>query len=386
MVRLSKLEASLNLCAVLTIQQHRMREIARSVSYRYFEKIGQLQKEIQTNLCDLFPVTEQDDEEVVFTCKSKSEDEAAGTEIEDEIEFTVSVDEGLMVKVKYEQEVESNTTETETETSYIVTFFKMVEYSKVGNTTEMAFDWDMDLVVQTVPLSEFTMSGIQTDARGIVSRFDATSPDGVMTFTFTISRADFGGKMSANKMKIDFELKSFPWMMSDTYVALVCDIVSEQEIDIATDEDSMDESMDGEDMVEEPTSTKAKDVRISFAQAVDTIGVTPFGEYTWDETALVRKPVNGTTETNDTAVSRSVDETIAVVATKPVDPMNTSIAFSFVGDAAMSATDIYWDPEAGVNYASETVPGSTSFAFNANSMMTSSVLFLFASVGAFLAM
>ena len=74
-----------------------------------------------------------------------------------------------------------------------------------------------------------------------------------------------------------------------------------------------------------------------------------------------------------------------MVATKPVDAMNNSIAFSFVGDAAKSAMDIYWDPEAGIEYDvnADFDQDSDSSAF---STIQSSVLFLVASVGAFLAM
>ena len=358
-----------------------------------------------------FTRTEQEDKEVVFTCTAESDhddDTTHSHEIDDEIEFTVSANEGLKVKVKYEQELETNnSTEVEKETSYTVTFVKMVEYSKVGNNTDMAYDWDTDAVVQTVPLNAFNLTDIETDSNGIVSKFNATSPDGRMTFTFTISRAASGEKLTANKMKIDFELMNFPWVRSDTFVALVCDIDSEQEIEVNTDDDDDDDDDDGDDDddtdgvdIEVDTegednevegtegedrklmvaSSKAKDVRISFAQAVKTIGLTPFGAYTWAETAQVRTPANGTT-----ATSRNTDETIAVVATKPVDATNNSIAFSFVGDAAKSAMDIYWDPEAGIEYDVDTDfdDDSDSSAFRT---IRSSVLFIVVSVGAILAM
>ena len=47
-------------------------------------------------------------------------------------------------------------------------------------------------------------------------------------------------------------------------------------------------------------------------------------------------------------------DTIRVVATSPVQSGNDTyqlIAYSFVGKAAHHATEIYWDPEAGISYS-----------------------------------
>ena len=49
--------------------------------------------------------------------------------------------------------------------------------------------------------------------------------------------------------------------------------------------------------------------------------------------------------------------TIQVVATSPSDTMpeedgRQRIAYSFVGDGAQSASEIYWDAEAGIGYES----------------------------------
>ena len=43
--------------------------------------------------------------------------------------------------------------------------------------------------------------------------------------------------------------------------------------------------------------------------------------------------------------------TIQVVATSPTDDGGQIIAYSFIGDGAHSASEIYWDPQAGIGYS-----------------------------------
>ena len=277
-------------------------------------------------------------DEIEYKCKTKTED--ATTEYKDSIKFKVSIKDGLKVKVKYEQEVETATEETETETSYEVHFDKVIEYTKGEGANEgAAYDWENDLVVQEYSLAQtFTFSDIVDDESGVTSTFSASTPDDVAKFTFAISRGGENDFITANKMKIDFELIGFDWMETDSYVALISTVESERQVEIDYEDDEDD--VEDDEVVE--------DVRISFDDAIEgTNGVRPFGEFTWARDALVMD-VNAT---EATAGPSSSAVPIEVIATSPNDGSDM-IAFSFVGDEAHSAPDIYWDPEAGIGYSS----------------------------------
>jgi hypothetical protein len=311
---------------------------------------------IHTNSELLLPSAQEDDE-VEFECKIKEEDEASDFELKDKIDFKITTGErGLGVKIEYEQEIETSEIETETETEYEVIFDRIIEYRKASATasTEEAYDWDTDEVIQAVSLSDWeSFSEVTNNADGIVSYFSVSSLDGHVTFNFTVSRADQGQRVTANKMQIDFRLVDFPWLRDDTYVALLSTVESKREVDVDYNDDVDEMSL--------PASRTAKDVIINFEEAQNAVGVIPFGEYTWEQTAQVIERVSTSNET--TAIQRSgigqVDDiptTISVVATSPTYIENTEnsqqwIAFSFVGAAAISASNIYWDPEAGIGYS-----------------------------------
>jgi hypothetical protein len=298
----------------------------------------------------------QENDEVGFECTIKEEDGASDTsfELKDKIDYKITTGErGLSVKIEYEQEIETSNTETETGTEYEVIFDSIVEYRKASeDSTEKAYDWGIsDTVIQTFSLSDWeSFSEVRDDADGIVSYFSVSSMDGHVSFNFTVSRADQGERVTANKMKIDFRLVDFPWMSADTYVALLSTVESKRQVQVDYD-DEMDE-------MSPPASRTARDVIISFKEAQDVIGVTPFGEYTWEQTAEVIAPVvsNETTAIQRLGIEQvGIPTSISVVATSPTYIENTEnsqqrIAFSFVGDAAISASNIYWDPEAGIGY------------------------------------
>jgi hypothetical protein len=261
--------------------------------------------------------------------------------------------------------------ETETATEYEVIFDSIVEYRKNStDSAEKSYDWDKDVIIQTVFLSNWeSFSEVTDEADGIVSRFSVASMDGHVNFNFIVSRADKGDNdMTANKMKIDFRLVDFPWMHNDTYVALFSTVESTRKVDVEYDDD-IDETSPP------PASRIARDVMISFEEAQDAVGVIPFGEYTWEQTAEVIETFSNET----TAIQRSdieqvgIPTTISVVATSPTYLENTAssqqwIAFSFVGDAAISASNIYWDPEAGIGYSeSASAAGASSDAGPINS-------------------
>jgi hypothetical protein len=292
-------------------------------------------------------------DKVEFECKAKEKDEES--EIKDKIKFQVKISkgEGLAVKVQYEQEIETQETETETETQYDVKFDRVIEYRKAdvafsdtgSSDADMAYEWDRDTIVQEWPLDNWqNFSAI--DDQGSLSRFSVASQDNIATFIFTIARDD-SGNITANKMKIDFELTDFPWTADDTFVALLCTVESGREVKVELTDDS-----DNEGAPSIITSRKAKDVKISFADVVDTINFTPLGEFEWADTAEVIGTSADVTTTDSS--------TIQVVATSPASESSDAIAFSFVGSVAHRAADIYWDPSVGVAY--EAGSGAVTFS------------------------
>jgi len=286
--------------------------------------------------------------EVSFECKAKTVNEADDTEIKDEIKFKVKLGEqGLKVKVEYEEEVETNSTETETETQYEISYDRLVEYMKNDNSTRAggaAYDWEIDTVLQTIDLVSWqTFSAVEDDADGITSVFHVSTTDETVTFTFTISRADKTEVLTANSMKIDFQLKNFTWASPNSYVALISTIESKRKVEVENDE--QDEK-------------NVDEVRISFADAVGSSAssaLVPFGEYTWATTAVA---ASNATDGRDSA-------TIEVIATSGATA--NTIAFSFVGEGAQGSSNIFLDPEAGIAYASSS---GTSSASDTSSLFT----------------
>jgi len=344
----------------------------------------------------LLVITAQEDDEVKFKCKTKTVSDE--TEIKDTIKFTITADDGVKVKVKYENEVETDEQETEVETEYELVFDKIIEYTKspasttdtevslsragetpvvgVEDSVDLAYDWDIDTIVQEWFLDDLAKFSPVT-SEGNLDKFSVSTTDGVATFFFTIARADTN-ELTANKMKIDFELSGFPWSESgDTQVALVSKVETNQEIKIDYDDDKKkDDDKDDEEDSDEPDERRlddhgrktTKDVEISFADATRELGFVPFGSYTWKDTAeVVTAPGPATRQASTT-------KTIDVVATSPSNQAyENMIAFSFVG--AQLAEDIYWDPEAGVGYRAD-----NSGAVSLGVMMGSVASVLFAAL------
>ena len=241
---------------------------------------------------------------------------------------------------------------TDTKTKFNVTFDKVIEYQKMeASSTGEAYDWESDKVVNEFPLTNFSTFGdVQDD--GIVANVSAISipsPMGQVIFTFTVSRGGVNGTPSTNRAKIDFELVNYTWARNDTYVALMSTIMSQRQVAVMTG----------------GGSKTTEEVEIEFGDVLNT-GV--FGAYTWASDAVARSGTNATaanaTTTNDdkpfsgtganTTVLPSGAVKLQVVATSPSDatiPGAEQVAFSFIGDGAKSSPDIYWDPEAGVNYS-----------------------------------
>jgi hypothetical protein len=313
-------------------------------------------------------------------------------EVEDEIDFEVSAtNDGICIKVKYEQEIEDEATdmEQETEASFKVCFQQLIEYSKADGSTDQAYGWvEGDTIHQSVDLTDWADFGeVLTDSSDGMSTFDATSNDGLITMTFTIKPAGDDEQITANSMKADVRIVDFPWMHSDSYVALLSEVESELEVDIDQDEDDeLDTVVDAgekpDDEDPEPTAAepaeevspttdeetldggmqrfldskpiKPKDITVSFSDVVKTVGFSPFGTIAWAETAVAATSTN---VTDVVAVGRA-EMIIQVVATSPAGSerrlqdgsSREQIAFSFIGDGAQGSPDIFWDPEAGVSY------------------------------------
>lgn len=291
-----------------------------------------------------------DGEEITFKCKAKAEN--AEIESEDSIKFKItSDDDGLKVEVEYEQEVETDTSETESETKYEIVFDRIVEYQKSASTgVEGAYDWEESTIVSELLLTGFGPFSEIGNYDGNKFIFSITTIDGMATFTFAISQGGDDEALTANKMKIDFELNGYGWVRDDTYVALLSYIESEREVEI--------EYEDGDER-------KTEDVRISFDDAIGGTGVKPFGEFTWAKDAMVFDISSASNETEIALMAAEKDSAaISVIATSPPDDSG-KVAFSFVGDIAMEASSIYWDPEAGIGYSegnSGTAHVWTSFA------------------------
>lgn len=322
----------------------------------------------QTRECDW----SADSSEVYFGCKATTADDAS-TEIQDEIDFTIQTSyKGVGVFVEYKQEVESTSMESETETSFEIWFDRIVEYAKssdVTGSTSQAYDWKQDTVIKTLYLLEWN-DFTEVTTNGLISHFSVTTPQGVATFNFTISQERVSQELSANKLKLDFWLNDLTWKeREDTYVALMSHVESERNIEL---------DYDGDHSV---GSVMPRNAIISFQQE-GTVNddLVPFGEFTWQDNAQAIDNTTQTTSNGNVTVqverAAELGTTIQVVATSPPvqgerqpgDKSSEFIAFSFVGEGAQSASEIYWDPEAGVGYGTPTstsgvdrVAGSTLF-------------------------
>ena len=261
-------------------------------------------------------------------------------ESKDSIKFKISADvDGLKVGVEYEQEVETDTSETESETKYEIVFDRIVEYRKSMSTgVEGAYDWEESNIVSELLLDNFGQFSEIGNYDGNKYVFSITTTDGMATFTFTISQGGEGEALTANKMKIDFELDGYGWVRDDTYVALLSHVESEREVEIE---------------YERGDKRKTEDVKISFEDAIEGTGIKPFGEFTWAKNALTLDTTNVSNETEIALMAMEEDGvTISVIATSPPGDSG-KVAFSFIGDSAMTAPTIYWDPEAGISYGSD---------------------------------
>jgi hypothetical protein len=317
----------------------------------YPDILFQLITIILTYLVSLFIIQFTDTKkqnQVKFKCDTRSDD--TSTKVRDSIAYNVqSTDSGVQVGVAYSHETSSNTTASSTTaTQYDLHFDRVIEYRKNlnGSTTiqsneDEAYNWNTDTVVQEVSLSSMQdFSNIQDN--NTTSTFSVASQDNTSTFQFTISRAAVGQTVTANSIKIDFIMQNFPWLANNSYVALLCTVRSIQGVSIVANTTTVRDLTGGSNDTTSgaaPTApalpTHPQDVVIPFDQALQDTGVTPFGQYTWAKEATVN----------------SNTTTVQVVATSPPSD-TTQMAFSFVGSGASGASDLYWDPQAGVGYAS----------------------------------
>lgn len=148
---------------------------------------------------------------------------------------------------------------------------------------------------------------------------------------------------------------------------MFAEVKTKQEIKVKGEDDDDDDS---DDEADEATpvegasapstgsrSTEITDITVPFSATTGGDRFTALGHFSWVNTAEATK------ETVDGSGRRlEVTETVNVVATVPsdqVDKKKQDVAFSFTGPAAIGASRIHWDPEAGVGY---TVNSSASIA------------------------
>ncbi|KAL3931023.1 MAG: hypothetical protein SGBAC_011502 [Bacillariaceae sp.] len=207
--------------------------------------------------------------EVEFQCKSKTK--SALMKTEDKIKYKVSYDEdGLKVKVKYEQEVETETPDNEdetetatenesttidgeddrrrteqtqtTETEYEVVFDRLIEYSKptgvvAASATSQAYNFNEDTTINSLDLTNMSpFTPVVVEPNGDI-KWQISSVDGVSTFFFTISPGGDGAAVTANKMKIDVDIKGYQWQQSASNMAVLANVESGTEVDIDYEDD-----------------------------------------------------------------------------------------------------------------------------------------------------
>lgn len=351
--------------------------------------------------------------------------------IRDKIQYKVKTDDkkGIQVKVEYKEEYQDEIPGsldddiTDISTQFEVNFDSIVEYAKPAQLAEdeersddeQAYDWDRDTILQTVSLTEWEeFTTVKDDANGVLSYFSARSVDGLAFFNFTISRADIGARANANTMKIDVLITDFPWMRTDTNLALMSTVKSKLKVHMEYNENAAtaEQRSDQEQNLDKDGNVKSKwtrDVQISFDDATKDVGFIPTGEYKWQDLAEAstgyfyssnvtldpdfnpncfnQTTVNGRNSEflpNCVQVSeaseegRSVDS-IRVVATSPPQNGNETfqvIAYSFVGKAAQNATEIYWDPEAGISYSAAWGSAYSSLLSISSALAVSAMLFV----------
>lgn len=353
-------------------------------------------------------------QETKFSCASRGISEptmARGIYIDpaslrDKINYKVKTDgKGIRVKVEYKQEFDEDwgvNDYTDTKTSFEIVFDSLVEYAKTDNNpyrsdSEQAFNWGDDIVVQSIDLTEWAnFTSVFDD--GLSSSFDVDSKSAMANFKFTIRKATLGEKVTANTMKIDVRIRNFPWLRDDTNLALTSTVKTEQKVEM-TYNTAADVMYDRNGNIVEQAAKWTQNAFISFDQARDNIGFIPFGDYTWDDhaeathTNATITPGTGTTmgdlftalcTSSLLELARSMDpeatmppecgnatlpptadanqyvweekSSIRVVGTSPPASLyygvetHQHIAYSFVGESAQHAADIYWDPEAGIGY------------------------------------
>jgi hypothetical protein len=299
--------------------------------------------------------------------------EDVNSRIEDELEFKIkTATSGLVIEVSLEQESETDEMESETETGFEVRFDKLIEYRKGGVSSGIisrsagseAYEFGVDEVVAEWDMRDWSgFSAVSTSENGNLLSFSSSSLDGAAAFTFTIAQADEGA-ISANRMKIDFNLTDFPWVGNDTFVALISHIETENDVDVYMYGDYKDEgnedTSEGSSIEVLPGDGRAAkgdeaDVVIDLPGVYKSVGfVQAFGQYSWAKTAET------SVETTDADGRRlQVTKTIPVIATIAPGAKGSEqdIAFSFTG-AGQGANWIYWDPEAGVGYSVGSSSGS----------------------------
>jgi hypothetical protein len=255
---------------------------------------------------------------------------------------------------------------------------------------------------------------------------------GSILFNFTISQADVSEKITANSMKIDVRILNFPWVRQDSYVALLSAVKSKKRIKLDYNKNGtigggkahvtqdlavsfVDDGMEEEGISafgQYTWESKAQVTSDEFSGVVsngntmtsrqgdspveideDAVEEPMVAAGTVEEIGAVEEPFAGTAEEmsesgffsgvevsgngtyskpDDEVIDATSGTTIQVIATYQADNETDNfqnIAYSFVGRGAHSASDIYWDPQAGVGYEEPLESGACSIGLVVSSLM-----------------
>lgn len=288
----------------------------------------------------------------------------------DRIHFNVAADQGIDVGIEYKTFVKSLDGDTKTSTKFDVKYTQLLEYRP--ETPEAQYDFDETSIVQTLDLSTWTEK---------VEEGTDNAEDGTMTYLFKTADEDISFRftvdttvqpetqMSANKMKIDVDIKDFPWLESGTFLALISEVRSEKKVQTkfpkrgkkGVVEGDVQQITQGYAAGKKPNKLTVMDIAFGTRTADN---MTPYGAYSILPEAMITVPAPTDTVPTDDFTTAETAQTTAIVPkkifvlasefegdmTSPDAGPKSTIAFSFIHSS--KATEIYWDPEVGVGYNS----------------------------------
>lgn len=218
----------------------------------------------------------------------------------DSIRYQIAAEErGAKVDIEYRLLDDVEDEKTTTKTKFDIVFSKLVEYIP-DDSTNGEYKWNESPVVQTFDLSRW--DGVnENQSTESMSNFYVATQDKVAKFNFKLDKSlNSVTSDSANSLKIDVDIKDFPWKRDDTFVALLSTVESETKIttkyrkgrkddasnyndnDIALDESR--ETRSASQSKPAKKQRKVPGVKIKFT-SFEKSGIQPFGQYSWIDSA-----------------------------------------------------------------------------------------------------